>query len=235
MNTFLALNTPPAGPFTGELWESNRSLTDEIIYHPFCKGMSDGTLPADAFRHYLAQDLLYIEQDARAFAITAGRASTYEAFSFFIDMARDGLEIERNLHRDLLPFFGVERPDKMSRICRGYTTFLLDTALKASYPESVAALLPCFWVYRETGLKIRKDAVKKNPFQKWLETYSDEAYGSYVEQFIQIAEELLFGATLTMRKKMHYAFRRSCEFEKAFFSEALNIKKDKEKKTGQLF
>ncbi|WP_010663593.1 TenA family protein [Marinilabilia salmonicolor] len=223
MNNQSDLSNPPAGPFTRELWENNKFLIDEIIHHPFCRRLSDGTLPYEAFKNYLEQDILYIEQDARAFAITAGCAYTTEAFSFFTDMARDGLEIERILHRDLLPYFEVKRPDKMSKTCNGYTSFLLNTALKASYPESVAALLPCFWVYRETGLKMRQEATEKNPFWKWLDTYSDEAYGLYVDRFLIITEALLSGESCSIREKMHQAFRRSCEFEKSFFTEAMGF------------
>lgn len=220
------MTNQPAGPFTRDLWETNKSLIEEIIHHPFCRKMSDGTLSQEAFAHYLAQDVLYIEQDARAFAITAGRANTNDAFSFFIDMARDGLEIERILHKELLPFFKIKQIEEMSAACKRYTSFLLNTALNDSYPESVAALLPCFWVYRETGLKIRTEAVENNSFRKWINTYSDEVYGLYVDHFIRITENLMSGASLSMRKKMNEAFCKSCECEKAFFSEAM----DKEKR-----
>lgn len=212
----------PAGPHTHKLWSDNESIIAEIIDHPFCTQLAEGTLSNKSFRHYLGQDILYIEQDARAFAITAGRSDSTEEFDFFLSMAKDGLEIERVLHNELLPFFKVERPGKMSNICRQYTSFLLHTSLNASYPEAVTALLPCFWVYRETGLKIRERAIQDNPYQMWLDTYAGEIYGRYVQQFILITERLMEQATPLELNAMQDSFRQSCEYEKAFFSEALN-------------
>jgi thiaminase/transcriptional activator TenA len=221
MNQDFIPDCPPAGQFTLELWSGAQDIITEIIHHPFCIRLADGTLSEKSFQHYIGQDILYIERDARAFAIIAGRSFTSEEFGFFLDMARDGLEIERLLHRELLPFFGVNRPEQMSEICSQYTSFLLDKALNAPYPEAVAALLPCFWVYRETGLKIRGKAINQNPYQKWLNTYADEKYGQYVKRFILITEKIMKQAPREQLKAMHDAFRQSCEYEKAFFSEAL--------------
>ncbi|WP_291857969.1 thiaminase II [Marinilabilia sp.] len=213
----------PAGPFTRKLWSDTECVIAEIINHPFCTQLAEGTLSKKSFRHYLGQDILYIEKDARAFAITAGRSDSNEDFDFFLSMARDGLEIERFLHSELLPFFDVKRPAKMSNICSQYTSFLLNTAFNASYPEAVAALLPCFWVYRETGLKIRERAIEDNPYQKWMDTYAGEIYGRYVQQFILIAEKLMEHASPLQLDAMRDSFRQSCEYEKAFFSEAFNF------------
>lgn len=117
MKTRPQLSTLPAGPFTARLWNENEDLIEQIFNHPFCRGLSNGSLPDASFKHYLQQDALYIEQDARAFAITAGKAYSRESFTFFLDMARDGLEIERVLHRNLMPEFGVVPVEKMSEAC----------------------------------------------------------------------------------------------------------------------
>lgn len=221
MNPDFIPDSPPAGKFTRQLWAGGRDIISEIIHHPFCNALSDGTLAEKSFRHYLGQDMLYIEQDARAFAITAGRSSSTEEFDFFLNMAKDGIEIERVLHQELFPFFKVKRPNLMSDACKQYTSYLIEKALNAPYHEAVAALLPCFWVYLETGLQIRLKAIKDNPYQKWMDTYADDIYAQYVKHFIQITENIMRQATPSQLEAMHDAFRKSCEYEKAFFSEAL--------------
>ncbi|MFO8002018.1 MAG: TenA family protein [Marinilabilia sp.] len=221
------LHIPPAGEWTARLWEHAGDIADGIIAHPFCRGLSNGTLPFTCFRHYLGQDLLYIEQDTRAFAITAGKSYNGEQLSFFLNMARDGLEIERLLQRDLLTRFKIERPAKMSPVCRNYTSFLLDQALNEPFEASAAALLPCFWIYHETGLQIRERATEPNPYLSWIQTYSGQEYYNYVRKFVAIAERLFLKTSLPLRKKMFEAYRQSARFEEALFSEAWQARKSK--------
>ncbi|PWE00231.1 TenA family protein [Marinilabilia rubra] len=221
MKTLLQLNTPPAGPFTAQLWNENEALIERIFNHPFCRGLSNGSLPVESFKHYLQQDALYIEQDARAFAITAGKSKTRESFSFFLHMAKDGLEIERALHQNLMPAFKIEPAKKMSKACCNYTSFLLNTALNESSAISAAALLPCFWVYRETGLNIRQSSIINNPYQPWLDTYADDVYGEYVSKFINILECEMAGTNKTERQEMLRVFGHSIAYELDFFDEAL--------------
>ncbi len=39
--------------FTGELWRSIDGIYAGILAHPFLRGLTDGTLPADRFEHYV--------------------------------------------------------------------------------------------------------------------------------------------------------------------------------------
>ncbi|MGQ1890610.1 TenA family protein [Thermophagus sp. OGC60D27] len=218
------LSIPPAGPHTAYMWNISFGMINKIFDHPFGRGLSEGTLPLECFRHYLSQDMLYIEKDARAFSILAGRSENREAFTFFLQMATDGLEIERTLHRELFPLFGVERPQKMSKACHQYTSYLTEVCLTGSYESAVAALLPCFWVYHEAGTRIRSKAVKDNPYQLWLETYADPRYGRYVARYISIVEKIMKGINQTLTEEMIQAFQKSIQYEFAFFSEAWNKK-----------
>lgn len=215
------LSVPPTGPHTAQLWNNNTDLINKIFSHPFGKGLSEGTLPINSFRHYLGQDMLYIEKDALAFSMIARRAEKNEEFFFFLQMAKDGIEIERLLHTKLFPPFGIERPQKMSKACSQYTSFLIEECRMGSYESAVAALLPCFWVYHEAGIRIRSKAVKNNPYQLWIDTYADEKYRNYVVQFVDIVENIMRDSSEKIKEKMHNAFRKSVRFEKDFFSEAL--------------
>ena len=44
--------------FTGELWRSVEGIYAGILAHPFLRGLTDGTLPADRFEHYVLQSTL---------------------------------------------------------------------------------------------------------------------------------------------------------------------------------
>src|SRR6185503_15873866 len=45
------------------------------IAHEFVRGLGEGTLPRDCFRHYLVQDYLFLIQFARAYALAAFKAT----------------------------------------------------------------------------------------------------------------------------------------------------------------
>ncbi len=211
----LLLNNPAR-----QLWESSADIISEIYIHPFCMGLARGDLQPAAFEHYLAQDVLYIVEDSRALALVAARAKNVEEMYFFLAMAKDGLDIERVLHDEFLAHFQIPGSQSASPACMRYTGFLLDKAQNDDYAVAVAALLPCFWVYRETSLNILNHSKPGNPYQKWLDTYADEDFGGYVDRFIEITVKLMEQAHEGVRQRMKDAFRESTKLEYEFFEEA---------------
>ncbi len=215
----------PYGPFAQKLWDSATDIIDEIRTHPFCLGLAKGDLPMAAFRHYLGQDMLYIIEDARALALTGTRAIEVAEMYFFLAMAKDGLEIERVLHAEFGSHFHISRAQAPSAACEQYTEFLLEKARNDRYEVSVAALLPCFWVYQEISRHILEQSVAQNPYQKWLDTYSDKSFEVFVDQFIEIASHLMERAPEGLQQKMIEAFRVSTHYEFLFFDEAWKMGK----------
>jgi thiaminase/transcriptional activator TenA len=210
----------PYGPFAQKLWDSATDIIDEIMAHPFCLGLAKGDLPMAAFRHYLGQDMLYIIEDARALALTGTRAEDVDQMYFFLAMAKDGLEIERLLHAEFGNYFHIPRAPAPSAACLQYTDYLLNKARNDHYEVSVSALLPCFWVYQEISHHILEQSVTNNPYQKWLDTYSDKSFEVFVNQFIEIASHLMERASEGLQQKMTEAFRASTHYEYLFFDEA---------------
>ena len=60
--------------FTQDVLSENADLCAAIRAMPFNRALSDGTLPREAFRHYIIQDAHYLEGFARALALAAARA-----------------------------------------------------------------------------------------------------------------------------------------------------------------
>ena len=46
--------------FTGELWRSIEGIYAGILAHPFLRGLTDGSLPANRFEHYVLQSTLSV-------------------------------------------------------------------------------------------------------------------------------------------------------------------------------
>ncbi len=54
-----------------QLWDSAAPTYRAILDHPFITGLVDGTLPHEAFRHFVVQDSHYLRDYARALAVCA--------------------------------------------------------------------------------------------------------------------------------------------------------------------
>ncbi|MBC3843257.1 hypothetical protein GXW82_32760 [Streptacidiphilus sp. 4-A2] len=62
--------------FREQLWDAGDEVYRRILEHPFLRGLTDGTLPHAAFRHFVVQDSYYLRDYARALAVCAAKAPT---------------------------------------------------------------------------------------------------------------------------------------------------------------
>jgi thiaminase/transcriptional activator TenA len=209
--------------FTGQLWESVRPTYEAILMHPFITELADGSLGRDRFAFYMKQDALYLQDFARALAITGTRAPEADQTEAFLGFAHGAISVERLLHGTYFEEFGVSLDVDQSPACLAYTQFLLARAATGSYAESVAALLPCFWIYREVGLAIVRRATANNPYRRWIDTYSGEAFGQTVERAIAITEAVGASAPEAERVAMRCGFDRSARLEWLFWDSAYRL------------
>jgi thiaminase/transcriptional activator TenA len=157
--------------FSNRLWQKTAPIYQEILNHPFNQELMVGTLARERFLFYMEQDAYYLIGFSRALAFIAGRTPRSKMIQDFLDFSSGALVAERELHASFVP--NEDRWDKVepSPACLGYTQFLIATAA-ASLEEAVAAVLPCFWIYREVVQAILKHSAANNPYQRWIDTYA---------------------------------------------------------------
>lgn len=210
--------------FTERAWQETANLRQRILDLPFNRELAAGVLSQDRFQFYMVQDALYLEQYSRALAIASARAPEPDAMQQFARAAEEALIVERALHRSFFAKFGVDPAHataaEPSPTCYGYTNFLLATAHLGSYEELVAAILPCFWIYWDVSNRIAKTARAGNPYQAWIDTYSDPEFGKAVEAVIAITDRAADQATSRRQAAMLAAFQRSAQFEWMFWDSA---------------
>ncbi|NLG69157.1 MAG: thiaminase II, partial [Firmicutes bacterium] len=73
--------SPLSRSFPEELWGGITAIFEAILAHPFIQGLTDGTLPEEAFRFYVIQDALYLRDYARALALAAAKAPQEQAIA----------------------------------------------------------------------------------------------------------------------------------------------------------
>ncbi|MFC3849920.1 bifunctional hydroxymethylpyrimidine kinase/phosphomethylpyrimidine kinase [Corynebacterium hansenii] len=213
-----------AATIADQWWESIADLREAIDDLDFVKGLGSGTLPQEAFRRYLAQDALYLNGYSRALAAASSLAPTQEEQMFWSYAAHGALAGEMELHRS---FLGDDAGDEgagaieASPVTRAYVDHLVATAARGSYGELIAAVLPCFWLYRDIGHRLIARNHDAHPYARWLDTYADDAFDSDTNRAIDICSKYATTATTTERAAMDRAFRLSSWHEVEFFADPL--------------
>src|SRR5262244_1485281 len=171
--------------FTAELWQAIAPIYSAILRHPFVKGLTDGSLPAESFRFYAVQDALYLRDFARALSLAAARAPRDEWIIMFNEHAANALRVERALHESFFHEFGLTSAQvaatPLAPTNLAYTSYLLAVAGTAPFHEGIAALLPCYWIYWEVGKALEQKGSPDPLYTRWIGTYASDEFGSVVE------------------------------------------------------
>ncbi|MEY3000719.1 MAG: hypothetical protein RL648_933 [Verrucomicrobiota bacterium] len=210
---------------TDTLWSTiSGDIYPAILGHPFLQGLTSGALSEEAFQYYVAQDSTYLAAFGRGLAILAARSDSPEGFMMFSEHARNTLIVEAALHREFLQGFSVfnEPPAWNDLSPNGllYTSYLIRVARECPYHEAVAAFLPCYWIYRRVGEHLVASGSPNALYQRWIDTYSGEAFGAVVREILDLVDSL--SPTLPPRgvEHMRRHFRRTSELEYLFWEAA---------------
>lgn len=204
-------------------WQNIAPVYKAILDLPFNLELSAGTLSIDTFRFYVYQDSLYLADFARALAVTAARSTNSPRVLEFLRFAENAIVVERALHESYFEEFGVPDDLEQSPACAFYTNYLLATASLRSYEEAVAALLPCFWIYREVGNSIHEVAAQDNRYRQWIDTYAGADFNEAVDRAITISDDVAATTTDSGRARMQQAFVTSSRLEWLFWDSAYRM------------
>ncbi|ASK32077.1 thiaminase II [Chryseobacterium sp. T16E-39] len=206
-------------------WQAIEPKYQSILEMSFIKELSDGTLPLEKFKFYMAQDSLYLEHFGRTLSLIAAKIPDLQHVLTFMRFAENAIVVENALHELYFTDFGVTDKGTLQPACHHYTHFLRSTAALEAVEVAVAAVLPCFWIYREVGDYIYKhqNAIN-NPYHKWIETYGGEEFSIAVDQAIAICDTIAEKATEETRNKMTEAFIMSTRMEYHFWEAAYELK-----------
>ncbi len=217
------MNIEPKGAFTQNLWHRIEPIFEKMLTCDFIVQLGKGTLSSKSFAHYLSQDVIYLRQDNQALSMLASKTTNSSHHRFFDTLATDGIAMEQILRKEYLTHFKVHEAVEQSPAFKAYGEYLLQHASNSSADVTAAALLPCFWVYAATGNQVILISKPGNPYQKFIDTYAGEEYEVYVNQYIEIVEELGRQASPEMQQRMTDAFIRSTEMELMVFEESARV------------
>ena len=204
---------------SGELWSGIEGTYSAIVSHPFITGLTDGSLPAEAFSFYVIQDAVYLRAYARALALVAAKATDPAVIEMFARHAAEAISVERQLHGSLLADLGIDPATAAAAepapANLAYTSYLLAVTATGSYAEGVAAVLPCYWIYWEVGKHLVGKGSPDPRYQRWIDTYGGEEFGATVREVLAVTDALT--VTEAERAAVHRHFRVTARFEWMFW------------------
>jgi thiaminase/transcriptional activator TenA len=166
--------------------------------HAFVRGLGDGTLPEPAFRHYLAQDYLFLIHFARAYGLAVYKSNTLADMRAAAAAITGILEVEMALHVKYCAGWGLSEA-AMAAVpedpaCMAYTRFVLERGMAGDILDLHTALSPCVVGYGVIGKALADDPATRrqgNPYLSWIEMYSGSDYrelvGAAVAQLDRLA------------------------------------------------
>lgn len=207
-------------------WQKILPIYERIIDMPFIKALMDGSLELEKFQFYIAQDSIYLKHYGNVLALIAAKAHETTDSSAFLSFAQNAIAVENSLHETYFKAFGVNNDGQAEPACHHYIHFLKSTA--ALYPVEVgmAAVLPCFWIYKAVGDYISQHQVKAhNPYQQWIATYSGEAFAEAVLKAISICDKVAGPTSEQTRADMTEAFITGSLLEFDFWDSAYKLRR----------
>jgi thiaminase/transcriptional activator TenA len=207
--------------FTTELWTAIRPIYAAILRHPFIAGLTDGSLPRESFQFYAVQDALYLRDFARALSIASARAPREDWIIMFAEHAAGALRVERSLHESFFAEFGLKPADvartPLAPTNLAYTSYLLAVAYGAPFPETLAALLPCYWIYWEVGKELERAGSRDPLYGRWIGTYASAEFGGVVRAVLEATDAVAAALGEGERDVMRRHFVTTSRYEWMFW------------------
>lgn len=209
-----------------QTWQTIAPIYKKIIEMPFITELMDGTLDKKRFQFYITQDAGYLEHFGRALSLIGARATHITDALAFMRFAENALVVESILHESYCKDYGILRKAALQPACHHYVHFLKSTAALDAVEVGMAAVLPCFWIYKAVGDHIlHNQNAQDNPYQEWIDTYAGEEFGIAVKQAISICDNVASNTTEQIRTAMTEAFVTASLLEYDFWKGAYELRK----------
>ena len=199
------------------LWQQNARVADECLYHPFVRGLADGTLEPETFKRYVAQDAFFLNAFARAYAFAAARSHDMATFTHLCELL-NGVLRELQLHAGYAIELKIEldcvQPYPAVAV---YTDFLLATAGQREPGETLAAMTPCMRLYGYLGTELARTVGAGIPYQPWIAAYSSPDFQALIAR-LELLQDSMAQDSRAVRDA--YAYAMQCELN--FFSAMLD-------------
>lgn len=198
--------------------------------HEFVRQLAAGTLPEEAFRHYLQQDYLFLVQFSRAWGLAVYKSRDLAEIRQGLEALKGIVDVEIGLHLRYCAAWGIDEADLVglaeSRATLAYTRYVLDAGMSGDLLDLHVALAPCIIGYGEIASWILSQPFTKttgNPYWDWIEMYAGEDYQMLVRSELEWLNHRLSHVDETRLERLSVVFRDATRLEADFWQMGLDL------------
>ena len=141
--------------------------------------------------------------------------------------AANTVAVERAMHTGFIQRLGLKAHELLdgerTPTTQAYTRHLLAVAREGTLGEIVAAVLPCYWIYREVGRHLAACQPADPIYHDWIEAYGSETFANLVRQQLTLVDRLGGRAPIHESQRMRAHFIQSSRYEYLFWDDAYNL------------
>ncbi|HEX6594704.1 MAG TPA: thiaminase II [Bacillota bacterium] len=185
--------------FTDRLWKRVEPIWKAYLEHPFVKGIGEGTLDQEKFKHYMKQDYVYLIEYSRVFALGSAKAPDLDTMQTFAELLHGTLHTEMDLHRSYASEFNISKEEleatEPSATMTAYTSYMLNVSQRGGIENATAAVLACAWSYNYIGktLATWPGATEHEFYGRWVNMYASEEFTKLANYCIDLMNKLAEG------------------------------------------
>ena len=214
--------------FSSQLRQRSERIWRAIAGHPFLQELQEGSLPMNRFTYFILQDYVYLLDFAQVLCQGGAKSPNLEILELFCRHALGAVEVERSFHASFGKTLGLSR-QQLDAVPKGprtqaYIDHLQSVARGGTLGELVAAVLPCYWIYGETGKRLyKRQPAKPKIYREWVETYASETFWQPVREQIRLMDRLGAAAGSAEKMRMAELFVLSSRYEYLFWEQAYRL------------
>jgi len=216
-----------ARAFRQELRGAAEPIWRAIFAHPFVREVGAGALAREKFGFFIRQDFLYLREFTRVLCLGGAKASDLDTQDLFARHAHNTVLVERAMHQTFARRLGLTaralEATEPAPATVAYTRHLLTVAEAGSLGELVGAVLPCYWIYREVGRRLKRRLPREPLYARWIRAYASAQYGRLVQEQLGLADRLGRAAGEAERARMREHFVTSSRYEYLFWDQAWKL------------
>lgn len=201
------------------------------VGHEFTRRLGDGSLPRQAYLHYLRQDYIFLVHFARAWSLLAFKCADVAEMRMCAATVHDLIGNEMTLHLETCAREGLdeatilstrERPENVA-----YTRYVIDRGLAGDALDLLVALAPCLFGYGEIGPRLKAAHGTEGTYGEWISVYSGEDYQGAVRRSAGLFEKVALrtiGPDVEASPRwpsLAEGFAQACRLEQDFWSMGL--------------
>jgi thiaminase/transcriptional activator TenA len=207
------------------LHESGAAAWSAAVSHPMVRAIADGSLPHETFHRYFTQNVLYLEEYARAIASLVATAPDRDAITTLTRFQTHIVETEIPANLSFLERLGGD-PDttqgrgRMLPTTYAYTRHLLATSALGDCAEGLTAVLPCQWSYGELARPLTAHPPADPIYADWIALFGNDHYDGLVDSTTALLDRLVDVTDDRRMASLAQIFERSTQYEARFWDMA---------------